>query len=132
MTTDRVLVVAPDAATPVYEQIAGQIRDRIAAGELQPGDPLPSVRTLASDLGVNLNTVARAYRLLEEQGFLRIRDRSGAEVAAPAAIPDAAARERLAAELRDVVVRMRQAGVTVSELHRLLDASAGSGAAAGA
>jgi GntR family transcriptional regulator len=132
MTTDRVLVVAPDTATPVYEQIAGQIRDRISAGELHPGDSLPSVRTLASDLGVNLNTVARAYRLLEEQGFLRIRDRSGAEVAAPAATPDAAARERLAAELRDVVVRMRQAGITVTELHRLLDASAGAGAAAGA
>jgi DNA-binding transcriptional regulator YhcF (GntR family) len=132
MTTDRVLVVAPDAATPVYEQIAGQIRDRIAAGELHPGDPLPSVRTLASDLGVNLNTVARAYRLLEEQGFLRIRDRSGAEVAAPAVTPDAAARERLAAELRDVVVRMRQAGFAATELHRLVDASSGSGADAGA
>ena len=132
MTTDRVLVVAPDAATPVYEQIAGQIRDRISAGELQPGDPLPSVRTLASDLGVNLNTVARAYRLLEEQGFLRSRARSGAVGAGPGATPDAGARERLAAELRDVVVRMRQAGITVTELHRLLDASTGAGAAAGA
>jgi len=81
------------------------------------------VRTLASDLGVNLNTVARAYRLLEEQGFVRIRDRSGAEVAAPAVTPDAAARDRLAAELRDVIVRMRQAGIGNAELRRLVDAA---------
>ena len=123
MSTDPTLAIATDSATPVYEQIAGQIRDRISAGELHPGDPLPSVRTLASDLGVNLNTVARAYRLLEEQGFVRIRDRSGAEVAAPAVTPDAAARDRLAAELRDVVVRMRQAGIGNAELRRLVDAA---------
>jgi DNA-binding transcriptional regulator YhcF (GntR family) len=121
--TDRNLIVTSDSGMPVYEQIAGQIRDRIAAGELPPGQALPPVRTLASDLGVNLNTVARAYRLLEEQGFVRIRDRSGAEVAAPAVTPDAAARDRLAAELRDVVVRMRQAGIGNAELRRLVDAA---------
>jgi len=121
--TDRNLIVTSDSGMPVYEQIAGQIRDRIAAGELPPGQALPPVRTLASDLGVNLNTVARAYRLLEEQGFVRIRDRSGAEVAAPAVTPDAAARDRLAAELRDVIVRMRQAGIGNAELRRLVDAA---------
>ena len=47
---------------PVYEQIAGQIRSRIASGDLPPGFPLPPVRTLASDLGVNLNTVADIAR----------------------------------------------------------------------
>ena len=123
MDTDRNLIVTSDSGMPVYEQIAGQIRDRIAAGELPPGQALPPVRTLASDLGVNLNTVARAYRLLEEQGFVRIRDRSGAEVAAPAVTPDAAARDRLAAELRDVIVRMRQAGIGNAELRRLVDAA---------
>jgi len=121
--TDRNLIVTSDSGMPVYEQIAGQIRDRIAAGELPPGQALPPVRTLASDLGVNLNTVARAYRLLEEQGFVRIRDRSGAEVAAPAVTPDAAARDRLAAELRDVIVRIRQAGIGNAELRRLVDAA---------
>jgi DNA-binding transcriptional regulator YhcF (GntR family) len=46
---------------------------------------LPSVRQLASDLGVNLNTVARAYRLLKAEGFLSIKDRAGVTVDAPAA-----------------------------------------------
>ena len=123
METDRDLVVTSDSGAPVYEQIAGQIRDRIAAGDLPPGQALPPVRTLASDLGVNLNTVARAYRLLEEQGFVRIRDRSGAEVAPPAAAPDAAARDRLAAELRDLLVRMHQVGIGTAEVRRLVDAA---------
>ena len=56
--------------TPVYEQVADQIRRLVASGRLNPGTSLPSVRQLASDLGVNLNTVARAYRVLEGEGFL--------------------------------------------------------------
>jgi len=131
MDAERNLLVTTDGGTPVYEQIAAQIRERIAAGELPPGQALPPVRTLSSDLGVNLNTVARAYRLLEEQGFVRIRDRSGAEVSAPAVHPDAAARERLAAELRDVVMRMRQAGIGAAELRRLLEAAIPSAAPGG-
>ena len=120
MESDRGLVVATDSGAPVYEQIAGQIRDRIAAGEMTPGQALPAVRTLASDLGVNLNTVARAYRLLEAQGFVRIRDRAGAEVAAPPANAEAGVRDRLAAELRAVIVRMRQAGVPAGEINQLV------------
>ena len=69
---------------PVYAQVAHQIRQLIASGSLVPGTTLPSVRRLAGDLGVNLNTIARAYRMLEEEGFLIIRGRSGAKVAAPA------------------------------------------------
>src|SRR3989304_3672609 len=77
------IVVERSSQEPVYEQIARQIRRCVATGELTPGTPLPTVRTLASDLGVNLNTVARAYWLLEEEGFVGIRDRSGAEILAP-------------------------------------------------
>jgi DNA-binding transcriptional regulator YhcF (GntR family) len=100
---------------PVYEQIARQIRECVASGELPPGTPLPTVRILASDLGVNLNTVARAYWLLEEEGFVRIRDRSGAEVLAPARKP-AEQRERLCQDLRKTLARMHQAGFSPEEL----------------
>ena len=103
---------------PVYEQIARQIRAQVVAGELAVGAPLPSVRLLASDLGVNLNTVARAYRLLEQEGFVTIRHRSGAEVAAPAAHPEASATDRLRGELRGVLARLRQAGVPHEEIRR--------------
>ncbi len=117
---------------PVYEQIAGQIRSRIASGDLPPGFPLPPVRTLASDLGVNLNTVARAYRLLEGEGFVRIRDRLGVEVAAP---PESASREsweRLREELRSVLERTKQAGMRPDEIRQAVEAElAALGQAAG-
>jgi DNA-binding transcriptional regulator YhcF (GntR family) len=83
MTIALAVVIRKDDPESAYQQIARQIRSHIVAGDLAPGTILPGVRTLASDLGVNINTVARAYRVLEEQGFARIRDRSGVEVLAP-------------------------------------------------
>jgi len=106
---------------PIYEQIARQIRNWIATGVLPTGAALPPVRTLASDLGVNLNTVARAYRLLEVDGFVRIRDRSGAEVAPPAKGIDAGAREQLSSELRELLARMRQAGWSAGDLRLFVE-----------
>ena len=115
------MVVTIDRAADeaVYEQVARQVRDLIAAGRLRAGRALPSVRTLASDLGVNLNTVARAYRQLEAEGFVLIRDREGAEVAPPAAHAERADVARLTAELRAVLARLRQGGMSTTELGRL-------------
>lgn len=103
---------------PVYEQVAHQIRDLVASGALQPGTPLPAVRRLAGDLGVNLNTVARAYRLLEAEGFLVIRSRAGAVVAAPAAGIKTDDHERLLGQMRAVLAKLRQAGMPTDELLR--------------
>src|SRR6188768_1277535 len=69
-----VLTTSPE---PVYEQIVRQIQDRIAAGELKPGAPLPTVRQLAGDLQINRNTVARAYKLLEDRGVILTAGRRG-------------------------------------------------------
>jgi GntR family transcriptional regulator len=115
-----VIVIDRDREASAYEQIAAQIRDAIVSGALLPGTVLPGVRGLASDLGVNLNTVARAYRLLEEQGFVRIRDRSGVEVATPAQHVDRDRRAVFERELWELLVRMRQAGWTATDLRRLV------------
>ncbi|MBI4916599.1 MAG: GntR family transcriptional regulator [Acidobacteria bacterium] len=120
MEADLTLAVEWGTAEPVYEQIARQLRTLIAAGDLRPGSPLPAVRTLASDLGVNLNTVARAYRLLADHGFVLIRDRAGAEVAAPAVTPDPGSLAPLWQELREVLLKLRQAGVTADEVRRAI------------
>ncbi|MBX3003616.1 MAG: GntR family transcriptional regulator [Anaerolineales bacterium] len=56
--------------TPAYLQIISGIKQAIANGELEPGDQLPTVRQLAADLRINFNTVARAYRLLDEEGVI--------------------------------------------------------------
>ena len=107
---------------PVYEQVAHQIRQLIALGALGPGMTLPSVRQLAGDLGVNLNTIARAYRLLEGEGFLVIRGRSGVKVAAPAIEVEGPAQTRLLEEMRTTLARLRQAGVTTDELLKVVRA----------
>ncbi len=108
-----------DRDEPVYRQIARQLRDMVAAGRLPPGFRLPTVRTLARDLGVNLNTIARAYRVLEEEGFIRIHGRAGAEVVPPASsggdVP-----EPLRMGLRTLLARLRQAGVNEAELRAVV------------
>ncbi|MFC5651462.1 GntR family transcriptional regulator [Paenibacillus solisilvae] len=62
---------------PIYTQIAQQIIEGIASGVLQPGDPLPSVRSLASDLSINLHTVNKAYQALKQEGFLQVHRKRG-------------------------------------------------------
>jgi DNA-binding transcriptional regulator YhcF (GntR family) len=65
------------APEPVYEQIVRQIHDAVNAGRLKPGAPLPTVRQLAGDLSLNRNTVARAYKMLEDQGVILTAGRKG-------------------------------------------------------
>jgi len=62
---------------PIYVQIVEQVRQQVAGGELKPGDQLPTVRALASDLRVNFNTVARAYRLLDEANIISTQQGRG-------------------------------------------------------
>jgi DNA-binding transcriptional regulator YhcF (GntR family) len=107
------------ARDPVYEQVASQIRQLVGSGALAPGTPLPPVRQLATELGVNLNTVARAYRVLKAEGFLVIRERSGVSVAAPAKAIGPTERASGLHELRTALARLRQAGMGPDELRRL-------------
>jgi GntR family transcriptional regulator len=71
------ITVVTSSPEPVYEQIVRQIQDRVAAGELEPGTALPTVRQLAGDLQLNRNTVARAYKQLEDRGVIRTAGRKG-------------------------------------------------------
>lgn len=59
--------------TPKYQQIVEQVRALVATGALPPRTPLPSVRQLAADLGINVNTVLAAYRALESEGIVLLR-----------------------------------------------------------
>ena len=62
---------------PLYEQIAHQIMSLINEGELQPGAQLPTIRSLAVELGVNFNTVARAYRILDREAVISTQQGRG-------------------------------------------------------
>lgn len=88
---------------PVYLQIMEQIRARACEGVLSPGVPLPPVRQLAADLGVNPNTVAKAYMLLEREGILLTIKRRGTFLA-PTAV--ARAQESMDARIESTVERI--------------------------
>ena len=101
---------------PVYQQVADQLRQLVASGAIPAGTLLPSVRLLAGDLGVSLNTIARAYRRLAAEGFIVIRHRTGAEVAPPAQRVAGSPQVRLLGELRATLARFCQEGMPTGEL----------------
>jgi GntR family transcriptional regulator len=113
---------------PVYRQIVDAARILLVNGELHPGDPLPPVRRLALDLGVHFNTVAEAYRTLEEEGWLEIGRRSGARVVSRPAPHrcDPGTGDVFERRLQEMVAEMQARGLprkrVARELRRLADA----------
>jgi GntR family transcriptional regulator len=70
----------------IYQQVADGIKELIARGELKEGTVLPPVRQMAADLGVNLNTIATAYRELQKDGLITVKHGSGSVVASRTAV----------------------------------------------
>lgn len=66
-----------ESETPIYQQLVNRIIEGIATGELVSGEDLPSVRVLASDLGINLHTVNKAYQQLKQEGYIQIHRQKG-------------------------------------------------------
>lgn len=108
----RSIEVDFDSSVPLYRQIADGVRALIARGLLSEGDSLPSVRTLGNMLGVNLNTVAKAYRVLADEEAVLLKHGASAKVMAPrlhsADVVDDLARRRLG----DWVGRARLSGAS--------------------
>src|SRR5438552_1738285 len=102
---------------PIYQQIVNQVKYLVAAGRLEPGKELPPIRTLAEQLVVNPNTVARAYRELEVAGVVEKRRTTGTYVSAAGS--PLARRERLrilTARTDALLAEARQLGVGLDEL----------------
>jgi DNA-binding transcriptional regulator YhcF (GntR family) len=107
---------------PLGEQIRTEIRDAIARGEVRPGESLPTVRQLAADLGINLNTVARAYRFLEAEGLVTTIRWRGTVVRSARETPVLAKRplkDRIRRAVRQVISDARLAGLQREELEEL-------------
>ena len=127
-TIPIMLVVSLNSKVPVADQILNGIRCAIAAGELEPGDELPPVRQLASDLGVNLNTVARAYRALEAAGLVSTARGRGTHVTASretSAETKAQRTQRITDAVRLAITDARLAGLTENEATKLINAQLG-------
>jgi GntR family transcriptional regulator len=104
---------------PVYRQVADEIKGLIARGELREGMALPPVRQVADDLGVNLNTIAAAYRELQKEGLLKVRHGSGALVSARKVTQQNDAELRKA--LRASLAHLALAGLTRPEIVEMVN-----------
>ncbi len=109
-----VLPLDPSAPEPPFEQLRTQIASRAASGDLSPGTRLPTVRALAAELHLAVNTVARTYRELEADGVVVTEGRRGTFVAAATAPADAVE----AAD--EYAATARRLGLSLTEAARLL------------
>jgi len=114
-----------DAAsgTPIYLQIVNQVKYLVASGQLDPEEEIPPIRTLAEQLIINPNTVARAYLELERAGIVMKRQGSGTFVAANPPLVGKRQRQRILSDRIDALLtEARQLGVEMNELLELLQA----------
>ncbi|HEV8410136.1 MAG TPA: GntR family transcriptional regulator [Gemmatimonadaceae bacterium] len=114
--------IDPRSPTPIYAQIAERIRVAVAAGELTKGDGLPSVRALATRLRVNPATVVQAYRELEQEKLVEMRQGAGTYILEMST--DSRARERTAAAKRLVRGLMEEAarlGIQKEDIKKALN-----------
>lgn len=108
------LTIDTTDSRPIYQQVADGIKELIARGKLGEGAALPPVRQLAADLGVNLNTIATAYRELQEDGLLVIKHGSGSVVASRTTTERS--RDDLLRPLRTALTELVLAGLSPSRI----------------
>ena len=115
--------INPSNGVPVYEQVSRQIMFAVASGSIIPGEMIPSVREMARELAINPNTVARAFRDLQEQNILQSVRGTGVAVAKGAKAKCINARTRVIRQrLRDVFAEARQSQLDESELKSIIQA----------
>ena len=111
------IVIDLDETVPLFTQLIEQVKAAVLAGEIGPGDPLPSIRQLANDLDVNQKTVAKAYRLLERDSVIQTKGYRGTfihpQAKANCTVDLAAWAEEA---LGEAVATLRAKGVTDSEI----------------
>jgi GntR family transcriptional regulator len=107
---------------PIYVQVVEHIRQRVLRGELKPGDQLPTVRSLALDLRVNFNTIARAYRLLDEAGIISTQQGRGTYILSlpPPEVTDDLRRKALRSLVRQHLLDASRLGAAPDELLEIL------------
>lgn len=111
------VIIDIDSSTPLFEQLVRQVKQAVQADKIAPGDPLPSIRQLASDLDLNNKTVAKAYRLLERDSVIQAKGYRGTFIHPEAKANSVLDLKQTAVnELSQIVASLRKAGVTDSEI----------------
>jgi GntR family transcriptional regulator len=122
--TDRPFQFRLDARSgvPVYRQLIDQVLVAISSGTLGPGDRLPTVRQVAVDLSININTVVRAYKELEIRGVLSTQQGTGTFITDQQVRQDEAERQRRLSHLiGDMLARAGAEGFSITDVRRALD-----------
>jgi GntR family transcriptional regulator len=123
MAAEFLFQVFPTSGLPIYRQLVDQVRRHVASGRIAPGDFLPSVRQVASELEVNPMTVSKAYSLLERDGVvelargqgMRVAERSGANGSL------AARRDRLVPLVEQLLAEAYQLSISDGQVKALVD-----------
>lgn len=112
-------LIDSESDQPIFRQLHRAVVTAIAAGQLQPGHKLPTVRALAAHLGLATNTVAQGYRLLESDGVVIGKGRAGTFVADESDPVAAAARQVVS----NAIAQLSQLGMNRTEIQQLVDDS---------
>lgn len=114
--------IDPDSGTPIYLQIIDELKTAVLSGRYRDGDRVLPVRELAVQLRVNPNTVAKAYRLMQDEGLLVSRPGGGTFIAVPEAFSLRREREEaIAAQLGRLVAKAKAVDIGPERLRELLD-----------
>jgi GntR family transcriptional regulator len=110
----------PASGIPLYVQLVEQVKHAIETGAIRAGEQLPSVRQMAEDLVINPNTVARAYRDLEQEGIIELKHGSGAFIR-DSMVARARLMQKAQIVLESAVDRLESFDLTEDEIRRLVE-----------
>lgn len=113
-------VIDPRSKAPIYEQLREQLRWQITMGFLAPDEPLPSVRTLSAELGINPNTIQKAYREMEQEGLIYSRPGRGSFVTPKTGEQRKRQQESQAELLGQEIRKARDMGISRAEVESLV------------
>jgi GntR family transcriptional regulator len=105
---------------PIYEQLVENVKEMIVKEVLKTNDKLPSVRSLAQQLTINPNTIQKAYRELENQGFIYSLQGKGNFVSSPEDVVDMKKELKLKAELKKLMAEAFYLGMTADDIYRIV------------
>ena len=115
-----ILRLSPSSGVPVYLQIIEQVKHAIATGAVNAGEQLPSVRQMAEDLLINPNTVARAYRELEQEGIIELKHGAGAFISDSIAPPSKSI-HKAQAVVKSAIDQLTSFNLAEEEIRRLIE-----------
>lgn len=110
------------SGVPIYVQIVEQVQQLLVSGELKPGDQLPTVRQLASEIRVNFNTVARAYRMLDEAGLISTQQGRGTYILDQSAdrLTDLLKSETLEDQVEKFLLNLEAQGYSLEQIQKMI------------